>query len=166
MSCAQCDLLREREGRSHLKGAPCDICNGTGYDYLGRACRHSHVDERPPASELTDIGRRQHEALNYFREALRDRALYHNSPELHALHREMAKVCIDEPGAKGEEIMYRLLIEFAITMAQGQGSLRKELERRFTFTPPRPIVFDGKIAEPSCPNCHDRLIGCLECRKP
>lgn len=29
----------EAHGISHAIGEPCDICNGTGTDYIGRPCR-------------------------------------------------------------------------------------------------------------------------------
>jgi hypothetical protein len=40
-TCSPCDDLRKRKGTPQLVGQPCDICDGRGIDYLGRACRHA-----------------------------------------------------------------------------------------------------------------------------
>jgi hypothetical protein len=46
MTCEKCDAVRARRLETrHLVGRPCDICDGRGWDYLGRRCRHcSEVD--------------------------------------------------------------------------------------------------------------------------
>lgn len=49
MTCKACDAAREREGQPQRVGDPCDICDDTGVDFLGRACRHcAAVDDVGP----------------------------------------------------------------------------------------------------------------------
>lgn len=56
--CAECDDARHRDGTPQKVGQPCDICDGRGYDYLGRLCRHRHApapfggDDMPNEDEL------------------------------------------------------------------------------------------------------------------
>jgi hypothetical protein len=40
MPCMKCDATRRELGYTHRVGTPCDICDDTGVDYLGRPCRH------------------------------------------------------------------------------------------------------------------------------
>lgn len=39
MTCTECDKRRAIDMPNQV-GQPCDICNGQGFDYLGRVCRH------------------------------------------------------------------------------------------------------------------------------
>lgn len=39
LGCPLCNTARERERTPQRIGQPCDICGGTGIDYLGRTCR-------------------------------------------------------------------------------------------------------------------------------
>lgn len=40
MACEECDKNRAQFGSIHRIGEPCDICDDTGTDYIGRPCRH------------------------------------------------------------------------------------------------------------------------------
>jgi hypothetical protein len=51
--CETCDKLRKREGRTHLIGKPCDICNGTRSDFGGSACRHCASDSGSRKASLS-----------------------------------------------------------------------------------------------------------------
>lgn len=42
--CSKCDTERLKYHR-HLIGKPCDICGGTGINYLGRKCRHAEASD-------------------------------------------------------------------------------------------------------------------------
>jgi len=42
--CSKCDERRRKDGLPQKVGQPCDICDGRGFDYIGRPCRHAHID--------------------------------------------------------------------------------------------------------------------------
>lgn len=46
MPCITCDANRTRQGTPQLVGKPCDVCNDTGVDYLGRYCSHLPHNEK------------------------------------------------------------------------------------------------------------------------
>lgn len=46
MTCTQCDERRAKFGDAAEVGKPCDICDGTEVDALGRPCRHCSAKAR------------------------------------------------------------------------------------------------------------------------
>ncbi len=57
-TCERCDDMRLIEGRDHLVGRPCDICDGRTRDFLGRPCRH--CTETPKERKARLIEHRQY----------------------------------------------------------------------------------------------------------
>lgn len=52
--CLRCDRRRDRPNdRPQDIGKPCDICAGTGSDYLGRTCRHLPHDSLQNLDHIT-----------------------------------------------------------------------------------------------------------------